>query len=324
MAWNHCTWILGIIAIVSSGCTMDTTSDASEGELGEAELAQTLVNGHEMNGTLTNGNFVNGVKTNGVKTNGVKTNGLSSTGSTLQGTDEETGATITGTGHIGTTIVATLSDASQINVYISDVRTGEVPGMDTFVFKQDNAFGENICSGGTSAIVLNGVWNYTTAAFVNDSTQFSVACLDAALAKCVTLGYKREGTDSTTGVANSLFHDACVRMIRDDICGNGVSHTANGTLIDVWDKASIQTRTSDTSLKFQAEWGPNGATCYRHSRRVTGAAGNVASYILSNSAACGDNTLDANCGDTWRTGGLIRNASGINDYDTTSFNSWSW
>ena len=32
-----------------------------------------------------------------------------------------------------------------------------------------------------------------------------------------------------------LLHEACVRMVRADYCGDGRSHTVDGMAIDVWD-----------------------------------------------------------------------------------------
>jgi hypothetical protein len=63
-----------------------------------------------------------------------------------------------------------------------------------------------------------------------------------------------------------LMHEACVRMVRADYCGNGTAHTVDGISIDEWDNANIQTQTSISTnatghFGKEAEWTPNGARC---------------------------------------------------------------
>jgi hypothetical protein len=61
-------------------------------------------------------------------------------------------------------------------------------------------------------------------------------------------------------------HQACVRMVRADYCGDGVGHTRNGTPIDVYDDAGIQTEDPRAALTFEAAWGKDGAVCVSRTR----------------------------------------------------------
>ena len=117
-------------------------------------------------------------------------------------------------------------------------------------------------------------------------TQVTFACTNGAIGKCAEiLGYKpwspsvRECKQLCTAgpfgsfcrpictqPSKELLHEACVRMVRADYCGDGSSHTVDGITIDVWDYGGFQHPTSvSTSLAsgfgHEAEWTPNGARC---------------------------------------------------------------
>jgi ADYC domain len=96
-------------------------------------------------------------------------------------------------------------------------------------------------------------------------SSFTLTCTSGAAGKCVRLGYKpwRE----IGGEFLWDYHQACVRMIRADYGGDGVSHTRDGTRIDVFDRLGIQQSEHDPgSLTFEAGWGPDGAVCVRRVR----------------------------------------------------------
>jgi hypothetical protein len=63
-------------------------------------------------------------------------------------------------------------------------------------------------------------------------------------------------------------HEACVRMLRADYCGDGRSWTRDGTLIDIWDDDGIQKpdTLADPTFSFEAGWGPEGAVCVARTR----------------------------------------------------------
>jgi hypothetical protein len=63
-------------------------------------------------------------------------------------------------------------------------------------------------------------------------------------------------------------HWTCTRVARADYCGNGVEHTHDGTLINVWDKLPrpIQSRAFSPGMLFEAGWNTGGAVCLSRAR----------------------------------------------------------
>jgi hypothetical protein len=62
---------------------------------------------------------------------------------------------------------------------------------------------------------------------------------------------------------------ACTRMVRADYCGDGTTHTRDGTLITFGDTAVIRPINElllKNLMEFEAVWGPNGAICVRRVR----------------------------------------------------------
>jgi hypothetical protein len=60
-------------------------------------------------------------------------------------------------------------------------------------------------------------------------------------------------------------HQACVRLLRADYCGDGVSYTRNGTPINIYDSLGINPDTE--AWAFEASWGRDGARCVSGSWR---------------------------------------------------------
>jgi hypothetical protein len=117
-------------------------------------------------------------------------------------------------------------------------------------------------------------------------TQVTFGCTRGAIGKCASvLGYKPweasnreckvvcDGDPGSqrcglqcTQPTKELLHEACVRMVRADYCGDGVSHTLDGVTIDIWDYAGLQQATAVSTNAasgwgHDAEWTPNGARC---------------------------------------------------------------
>jgi len=292
---------------VCFGCTATEVDSGGDERVAESQEALERSNSAQMNGTYLNGTFLNGVKINGVKINGVKINGVkingdNFNGTALSGTPENSSVEVSGAGFDGSDMDAVLGDASTATVHIASVSTGDVSGMLTYEIEYG---GSNVCgSSGAKAILVPGRWNYTTGDLVDDPDHFTVACRGAAIAKCAEWGYRDldNWTETSGGsshdISLSYFHEACVRMVRADYCGDGHSHTVTGTLIDVYDTADLQTES--TSLALEAEWSPSGATCVKHVRWVSAADGNVESYVKSHCdsvwAGSDRSTANAACG----------------------------
>jgi hypothetical protein len=120
------------------------------------------------------------------------------------------------------------------------------------------------------ALAVPGVWDERGARSDKVGT-FTFACENGAIAKCVNWGYKPWAKKGGASLAD--LHQACTRMARADYCGNGHNHTRDGSLIDVYDRLRVSTRTTESSAdwdvgraSFEAEWSTEGATCLSRTR----------------------------------------------------------
>ncbi|HEY2747520.1 MAG TPA: ADYC domain-containing protein [Polyangia bacterium] len=144
------------------------------------------------------------------------------------------------------------------------------------------------------------------------STNVTFACSDGAIGKCIEkMKYKPWAPAATecAGIGSTyhcmqptqeLLHEACVRMVRADYCGDGQDHTVNGMSIDVWDQSRIETETpysrvdgaSGVDYGHEGEWTANGARCLANilMTRVShiGApnAETVGEYLMSDHTYC--------------------------------------
>jgi hypothetical protein len=111
---------------------------------------------------------------------------------------------------------------------------------------------------------------------------FTLGCTTGVIAECYRWGYR----PWVTGYGNlKLTHWTCTRLARADYCGDGVSHTVDGTLINVWDNLGppgpIQAQgTTPPGMTFEAAWDQNGALCFSHARWSLG--GTVAAAACPN------------------------------------------
>ncbi len=92
-----------------------------------------------------------------------------------------------------------------------------------------------------------------------------LTCTGGAEGKCVRLGYK-PWASAPNGASLAPYYQACVRLLRADYCGDGKSHTRDGTEIDIFDAIGIQRKDATPEMTFEAAWGPGGAVCVRHTR----------------------------------------------------------
>jgi hypothetical protein len=112
------------------------------------------------------------------------------------------------------------------------------------------------------AIPLSGSWDEM--GNHHEDERITLACTNGVLAKCVRFGYKP--WKMVQGRSLRDFHQACTRMVRADYCGNGRSHTKEGTVIDIYDQLGIQTRTPKSGMLFEAAWSPDGAVFINRTR----------------------------------------------------------
>jgi hypothetical protein len=94
-----------------------------------------------------------------------------------------------------------------------------------------------------------------------------LTCTSGAQGKCILWGYDPERR-GPRGEDLAPYYQACTHMVRADYDGSGAAHTRNGTPIEMWDDAGIQTRDTpaDPTLKFEAGWARDGAVCVARTR----------------------------------------------------------
>lgn len=136
------------------------------------------------------------------------------------------------------------------------------------VFYRDNQrHWQNLCHGDArypaKAIALPGSWD-SAGSYRSGESQVTFSCLNGAIAKCVRFGYKPWKTVNEHSLQD--YHQACVRMVRADYCGDGTAHTKDGTIINVYDRLNIQKRDAAAGMPFEAAWGIDGAHSIHHTR----------------------------------------------------------
>ncbi|HEU4407313.1 MAG TPA: ADYC domain-containing protein [Polyangiaceae bacterium] len=234
--------------------------DGASPPVGERAQAAVASNGVVLNGVVLNGVVLNGVVLNGVVLNGVVLNGSALTGSAPDG------SSYSGAGFIGAEFKALLAGGGTTPLFIDDARTADgvwfyrASFLDPATNARQPLCGVDAAGAPVEAIGLMGRWDYREGvpgggSHIDDPGAFTFACRGAALAKCVELGYKPWA--STGGVSLKNHHQACTRMLRADYCGDGTSHTVDGTPINLYDNVGVQADTQD--WPFEAEWVPSGA-----------------------------------------------------------------
>ncbi|WP_437777829.1 ADYC domain-containing protein [Sorangium sp. So ce1097] len=275
------------LLFLGGGCVAETDGEDPVEETAESALALRALNTLALNGTYLNGVRFNGVRFNGVRFNGVRFNGVSLDATTLVGTRGTDGQPVRGADFIGVDMEAALEDLSTTTVRITNVV--ERNGLSYYTVKHRvGSVWANICGEGIEAIPVRGTWDEVTGAHSDDGSSFTFGCQGAAIGKCAEWGYhggarQAECSGSVCeGRDLSYLHQACVRLVRADYCGDGVPHTRIGTAIDIWDALGIQTETEGSGMSLEAEWSVDGAACVKHTRwRRLGASDPDRDYILA-------------------------------------------
>lgn len=192
-------------------------------------------------------------------------------GSTLVGTLD--GQTMRGRDFIGTTVVQVDQNGTSVFAVISDIKTDSNDGTgETLLYSlqsQNPIDGQitDVCApdaeGNHFAIPVSGTWD-ASGAHMSSHSQFTFGCTSAAIGKCVRLGYRP--WSSVGGVSLAGYHQACTRMVRFDYCGDGKTHTVDGTEIDVYDLLKLNTRDVGLLDPFDAAWSEEGAYCIERQR----------------------------------------------------------
>lgn len=247
-----------------------------------------VFNGFSLNGFSLNGFSLNGFSLNGAVLNGFSLNGTALSGVTLNGSRFSAqlgGQLVAGTELTGATMAVevmppagvlpipynlkfdrvTLAAGTQ-DVYLYEVSYQQVGALTWQSACVDSA-GSPI-----PAVPLANHWDLQTGARIDDASTFTLACVNAALGKCVIWGYRPWATatrcqdDSCSTVSLADYHQACTHLVRADYCGTGVPYTVNGTLIDIFDDLTPPIQARAGSWGLEARWTPSGASCMSGAR----------------------------------------------------------
>jgi hypothetical protein len=263
-------------------------------------------NGVSPNGVSPNGVSPNGVSPNGVLLKGVAfagsrlSSGAAVYGSTLVGSLLvgwlSDGRQVAGKELVGARFQGLLSNGTALELRIDAVSQGTPLDDDVWFYrfshyasgKWQPTCGVDGAGNPVSAIPLRGIWNYGVGpgggSRTDDGSAFTFACRGFALAKCVEMGFRpwRSGDYCydervcnpwscwtnvyCTWIPWTDVHQACTRALRADYCGDGNAWTANGKLVNVYDRYGVA-QTDTAAWPFEAEWGPNGPVCVRSALR---------------------------------------------------------
>jgi hypothetical protein len=167
---------------------------------------------------------------------------------------------------VGALLVARVDGGVARAVRIDSIRDDPAGGVLLYAFSARDEAGawrplcEPDAEGARLGFPLAGVWT-GRGEHVADAAAFELACTSGAIGKCVRMGYR-----PWTGARAWRQHQACTRMVRADYCGDGVSHTRDGTAIDVFDADGIQRDEPAPGMSFEAAWSEHGAVCARRTR----------------------------------------------------------
>ncbi|MBS2012903.1 MAG: hypothetical protein JST00_08455 [Deltaproteobacteria bacterium] len=198
----------------------------------------------------------NGVRLNGVELAGVQVKAIAGSSNELVGSTSD-GRILRGADFVGAKVVGILSDESEIELDITGFERTDDPSIVHYALSFQ---GQNLCEAGTGMFVP-GTWDDTATFHARDANGLttSYTCVDGVIGKCAHWGY-------ASWKAGSDMHAACTRMGTADYCGTGISYTKDGTAIDMYDAKGIQRSEGDASFRFEAGWGPGGATCVSRPR----------------------------------------------------------
>lgn len=284
-------WMMVAVVMTSAlsqACSVET---APVEEIDEASSELRVMNGSKLSGVSLSGVDLGGATLDGVSFANVSIGGVAVSNVHLVGTVLHGvlpgGHAISGDEFIGAELTGVASNGASIQLRIDNIEVSAQADVLHYTVSARKSASESYASlcgvdayGATiKALPLAGRWDSsagtaTGGSFIGDTSNFTMACRGAALAKCVEIGgYKpwetkqqctSWGECSTISLAPA--HQACVRMVRADYCGDGQSLTINGTEIDMYDGLGLKDADPTAEWDLEAEWTPKGAQCVSHVR----------------------------------------------------------
>jgi hypothetical protein len=269
-----------------SGCGPNDANGISEQDIAEQWLSKAMdnsaqANGVQLNGIRYNGIRYNGIRYNGIRYNGIRYNGIRYNGTSLSGTREDQSVEVDSTALTGTDIEGSLSDGGTLAIKVVSIQWNSIAGVYLYTLKhynEDSAQWEWLCgldgnSVPIAAMPIMKAYLHPTYDLDTDTSRFTFSCVNAAVGKCALWGHApwqtshAETYNSTTKYRDlGPSHQSCQRLVRGDYCGNGLSHTRNGTPIDVYDTYGFMNPDNLAENTLEADWRADGAHCIRHTR----------------------------------------------------------
>lgn len=269
-----CCLVLASTAAVPACGSASDVETASDLAAYQSELIRP--NGSRINGSRVNGSRINGSRINGTELAAT----ITLSGSELILSNDSGMSLASGTSLAGATIPTDLATGESVDLTIKAVSYDAAAAVYLYEVtypgpKKGKA--EPLCGQVQGkpvlALALAGRYDDDTGVNIPDSRYFTFACVDAAIGKCAFWGYHPAKTRSeclsSQCKAQPLapWHQACIRMVRADYCGDGVPHTRDGTSINIWDNLGIESP-DPSAWGMEAEWNADGARCIRHTRWV--------------------------------------------------------
>jgi hypothetical protein len=270
------------------------------GSLAACEVALVETSRTEQPGITMQGITMQGITMQGMRMQGFRAQGATLGGAPLEGlrvergelVAEQGGATLRGTALAGAQLAGEVQSlgasppvTATIAYRIADIEP-EAAAYDptqtgsTFLYTLEQWVDEAgawvpACpadaDGRRAAIPLAATWD-ERGDRIESSSLFTFGCTTGALAKCYRWGYR----PWVTGYGDlTAMHWTCTRLARADYCGDGRSHTHEGTLINIWDRlpapGPIQKHglLPPFGMLFEAGWNTHGAVCLSHARWLT-------------------------------------------------------
>jgi len=267
-------------ALVFGGCSFDDGTDS----LSSVEEESAIENGHNLNGHNLNGHNLNGHNLNGeselgdfvkwvsyrhATLNGQQLKNVRLVGSQLVGKVGH--ANVSGAQLVGARFEAMSDSSEELNLRVTAAFApgpNEDPETWRYAVEYQETDGgwEPICVNNMAsvpAIPVDGYWDLDEGqpgdgSKITAGQKFLFACEQVgAIGKCVEAGYRP--WQKVNHKSLDPYHQGCVRLLRADFCGTSVSHTTDGSLVNIYDKLDIQTDTEDWTP--EAEWDRHGARC---------------------------------------------------------------
>ena len=238
------------------------------------ESASINSQGVSMQGVSMQGVSLQGVSLQGVSMQGVSMQGMSLSGTVLSGQVVENGTlrTLSGADLVGAQLTGMDENGMPVLLTIAAVDVDPLDALGeillyTVLYQDRSGAWQNLCTadptGLQRAVPMAGLWD-ARGGHHDSASEFTLGCTSGVIAKCARWGYRP--WESVGGQSLVDLHQACTRMARADYCGDGVSHTRNGTYIDMYDVLGIQRQVPRDGMLFEAAWTPTGAYCVARER----------------------------------------------------------